>query len=117
MVEDVKFNAASGQFLVTFNPYRHQQRKQRILLTGTFNFWDWQHKSVNGLFMGKITPAPVTIALNTGIWEYKYYDLEADRWLEIHDHRDIYWHDEPDCVTNPFGTLNCRLVLAKPHHC
>lgn len=111
MVTEISYSHAKNCYEVTFNPYRYQIQRRRLLLTGSFSCWNYEQSGVAGLYLGNVEPGPVTLEMEPGTYEYKYYDLEADAWLEIPHEPEIYWGEPQDYRHNPYGTLNCHLHL------
>lgn len=115
MVSQVQPDRHGKGFLVTFDPFRHLDAVRHLALVGNFNRWHVEKQDRVVISLREMMMEPVTIPLPSATYEYKYFDLDAQTWLEVEDEPLIYWSDFEDAfVANAFGTQNCVLRLREP---
>lgn len=75
-------------------------RARRVFVAGTFNAWDPTAASMERESSGQWV---VTLALAPGTYEYKF--VVDGEWC-CEPGRDEECRGYPECVSNPFGTMN-----------
>jgi 1,4-alpha-glucan branching enzyme len=81
-------------------------KAEKVFVAGTFNAWDPSAASMERESTGQWV---VTLALAPGTYEYKF--VVDGQWC-CEPGRDEGCRGYPDCVANPFGTMN-RVVTVE----
>ncbi len=112
MVTQVEWIPKTGRFRVTFDLGRFQTAERKVVVAGTFNDWSTRHEEpALGFFHRAAGSNRAVVELPPGYYEYKYYDVTRQAWLEIEAEPEIYRYGGENFCGNPFGTKNCRLRL------
>jgi hypothetical protein len=106
--------AGAGEYLAVFDLGRFTQEGRRMIVTGSFVGWQTEPETMgprNGFVSIYRKENTAEILLPPGRYEYKYYDLAENEWMEIDRYPEIYRGYFWDYVWNEFGTLNCQLTV------
>jgi len=111
MVSEIRYQPATGDFLVTFDPFKYLERPRPLLLAGDFNGWSLARSVQTGFRATDKRYCSVSLDLSAGYYEYKYFDVTLEQWLEVSHDPQVYYANEEQFTLNPFGTMNCWFDL------
>lgn len=108
MITQMNKIANTQLFEVEFDLGNFSQAGRQMIVTGDFNDWTLQQSPrTSGFVATQRTMNTFTLKLPIGSYEYKYYDLVHQEWMEVERYPDIYRGFYWDYVVNPYGTMNC----------
>ncbi len=105
----IKKKLRKKEYEVTFSLGDFQSDSSAIKLSGNFNGWNTAQEDDFVLTKGRNKKfKSLKVTLPAGEYEYKYFDLEGQHFIDSHEAPAIYGDEQ---VANEFGTTNAKLSL------